>query len=88
MLTAHYLNKSYELQTLFEAVSFSLNPGDRIGLVGPNGCGKTTLLRILAGLENPNGGSVGRDPSLRIGYLPQGFESSGRGWGNPGSSTV
>jgi len=74
MLTVHHLKKSYDLQLLFENVSFALNPGERIGLVGPNGCGKTTLLRILAGLEQPTQGSVSRDPSLRIGYLPQGFE--------------
>lgn len=74
MLTAHCLSKSYELQTLFENVSFSLNPGERTGLVGPNGCGKTTLMRILAGLEPPTSGSVSHDTHLRIGYLPQGFE--------------
>jgi ATP-binding cassette subfamily F protein 3 len=73
MLTAHHLSKSYELQTLFENVSFSLNAGERAGLVGPNGCGKTTLLRILAGVEEANSGTVSRDPYLRIGYLPQGF---------------
>lgn len=73
MLTVHHLSKSYELQTLFENVSFSLNPGERIGLVGPNGCGKTTLLRILAGEETASSGTVNRDPRLRIGYLPQGF---------------
>jgi ATP-binding cassette subfamily F protein 3 len=74
MLTAHRLSKSFELQTLFENVSFSLNPGERTGLVGPNGCGKTTLIRILAGLESPSRGHVNRDLHLRIGYLPQGFE--------------
>jgi len=74
MLTAHHLSKSCELQTLFENVSFSLNPGERSGLVGPNGCGKTTLMRILAGLELPSDGHVSRDLRLRIGYLPQGFE--------------
>ncbi len=74
MLTVHYLKKSYDLQVLFEDVSFALNPGERIGLIGPNGCGKTTLLRILAGKEQPSTGHVSRDPSLRIGYLPQGFE--------------
>jgi ATP-binding cassette subfamily F protein 3 len=74
MLTAHRLSKTFELQTLFENVSFSLNPGERTGLVGPNGCGKTTLMRILAGLEPPSSGHVSRDAQLRIGYLPQGFE--------------
>ena len=74
MLTAHRLCKSFELQVLFENVSFSLNPAERTGLVGPNGCGKTTLMRILAGLEPPSSGHVSRDRSLRIGYLPQGFE--------------
>lgn len=74
MLTAHHLSKSFELQTLFENVSFSLNPGERIGLVGPNGCGKTTLIRILAGLEIPSSGHVSHDSHLHIGYLPQGFE--------------
>jgi ATP-binding cassette subfamily F protein 3 len=74
MLTAHRLSKSFELQTLFENVTFSLNPGGRTGLVGPNGCGKTTMMRILAGLELPSDGHVSRDLHLRIGYLPQGFE--------------
>jgi ATP-binding cassette, subfamily F, member 3 len=74
MLTAHHLSKSFELQTLFENASFSLNPGERTGLIGPNGCGKTTLVRILVNLESPSSGYVSRDPNLRIGYLPQGFE--------------
>ena len=74
MLTAHHLTKTFNLQTLFENVSFSLNPGERKGLVGPNGCGKTTLIRILAGLEPPSSGHVSRNPGLRIGYLPQVFE--------------
>ncbi len=74
MLTAHYLSKSFDLQILFENVSFSLNDGERKGLVGPNGCGKTTLFRILAGIEPASSGHVSRDEHLRIGYLPQGFE--------------
>jgi ATP-binding cassette subfamily F protein 3 len=73
MLAAHHLSKSFELQILFENVSFSLNTDERTGLVGPNGCGKTTLMRILADLEPPSSGHVKRDPNIRIGYLPQGF---------------
>jgi ATP-binding cassette subfamily F protein 3 len=74
MLTVHHLNKTFNLQNLFENVSFNLNPAERIGLIGPNGCGKTTLLRILAGLEPASGGQVSHASDLRIGYLPQAFE--------------
>jgi ATP-binding cassette subfamily F protein 3 len=74
MLTVHQLAKSFALQTLFENVTFSINPGDRVGLVGPNGCGKTTLLRILTGEETAVSGHVTWEPNLRLGYLPQGFE--------------
>ena len=73
MLTIHHLSKSFDHLTLFEDITFSLNPGERVGLVGPNGCGKTTLLRILAGEMPADSGHVRRDPQLRIGYLPQGF---------------
>lgn len=74
MLTAHHLYKTYILNTILNDVSFNINPGQRIGLVGPNGCGKTTLLRILAGVEQPDKGYVASNPfDLRIGYLPQGM---------------
>lgn len=77
MLTAHHLSKSFASQNLFSEISFSLSQGDRVGLVGPNGCGKTTLLKILAGIESPTSGSVSSNANLRIGYLPQGFEPIG-----------
>ena len=76
MLTVFDLSKSFNLQTLFEKVHFSINSGDRVGLIGPNGCGKTTLLRILAGQEQPDSGRVYTSANLRIGYLSQGFELS------------
>jgi ATP-binding cassette subfamily F protein 3 len=73
MLTAHHLSKTYGITPVLSEVSFSINPAEKIGLVGPNGCGKTTLLRILAGLEPADGGSVQfNPPSVRVGYLPQG----------------
>ncbi|MGH2524131.1 MAG: ATP-binding cassette domain-containing protein, partial [Anaerolineales bacterium] len=75
MLTAHQLSQAFGLETILDNVSFSLNPGERVGLVGPNGCGKTTLLRILAGLDPPDSGAVQLNPSdLRVGYLPQGLD--------------
>lgn len=74
MLTVHNLKKSFNHQILFENVAFSLNPAQRIGLIGPNGCGKTTLLRILAGEEQADSGHISHAATLRTGYLPQGFE--------------
>ena len=74
MLTVHQLSKSFNLKTLFTDVTFSVNPDDRIGLIGPNGCGKTTLLRLITGAESPTSGTVSYAPDLRIGYLAQGFE--------------
>jgi ATP-binding cassette subfamily F protein 3 len=78
MLTVHQLAKSFALNALFDNVTFSINAGDRIGLVGPNGCGKTTLLRIIAGQETADDGHVVAENGLRLGYLPQGFELDGR----------
>ncbi len=75
MLTVSNLSKSYGAETILERISFSLNPGERLALIGPNGSGKTTLLRILAGEERPDSGSVSTSPAaLRTGYLPQGLE--------------
>ncbi len=74
MLTVHQLAKSFALKSLFNNVTFSVNGGDRVGLVGPNGCGKTTLLRIIAREDNADSGHVARDKNLRIGYLAQGLE--------------
>jgi ATP-binding cassette subfamily F protein 3 len=74
MLTVCRLSKSFDHQPLFENVTFSLNPGERVGLIGPNGCGKTTLIRILVGQASADTGHVSHDPDLRIGYLPQVLE--------------
>ena len=75
MFTAHHISKSYNINPILHDISFSIHPAERVGLIGPNGCGKTTLLRILAGLESPDQGVVTfNQPDLRIGYLQQGFE--------------
>jgi ATP-binding cassette subfamily F protein 3 len=75
MLSVHDLSKSYGIQPVFAHATFSVNAGDRVGLVGPNGCGKTTLLRIVAGQMRPDSGAVTFTPAnLRVGYLPQGYE--------------
>jgi ATP-binding cassette subfamily F protein 3 len=75
MLTAHHLHKTYGIQPILQDISFSLSNRERVGLIGPNGCGKTTLMRILAGIEQPDSGTVASTrPNLRIGYLAQGMD--------------
>ena len=75
MLAVSNCSKSFGAKTILNGVSFTVKKGHRVGLVGPNGCGKSTLIRILAGLSVPDTGSVRYTPSnLQIGYLPQSFE--------------
>jgi ATP-binding cassette subfamily F protein 3 len=71
LLSASNLSKSYGPNDIFNDVSLSIPHRARIGLVGPNGVGKTTLLRILVGLEEPSAGTLQRARGLRTGYLPQ-----------------
>lgn len=71
ILQANELSHSFGANDLFENVSIMLHAKDRVGLVGPNGVGKTTLLLILAGLVEPTGGSISRQDGLTLGYLRQ-----------------
>ncbi|MBE7551090.1 MAG: ABC-F family ATP-binding cassette domain-containing protein [Anaerolineales bacterium] len=71
ILTTQNLGKHYGAQDIFDGLTLSVNHGDRIALVGPNGEGKTTLLRILAGLEQPSAGRVHTAKGLKLGYLEQ-----------------
>ncbi len=77
VVVAERISKTYEPDDIFWDVSCSIAWGDRIALVGRNGTGKTTLLRILAGLEPPTSGRIHRARGLRIGYLPQGATLEG-----------
>ncbi len=82
LISASALAKSYGHFDLFSGISFDLPHRARFAIVGPNGVGKTTLLRILAGEESPSEGNVQRAKSLTIGYLPQeaGFQATHTLW--------
>lgn len=71
MLVVRHLSKSYGAIIVLDDISFVINPNDRVGIVGPNGVGKTTLLSILVGQEPINSGSFSFAPSTEVGYLPQ-----------------
>src|SRR5512136_840694 len=70
-IIAENVSHAYGPLEVLKDISFRVAESDRIGLVGPNGEGKTTLLRIVGGLLDSTGGQVHRARSLRIGYLPQ-----------------
>lgn len=71
MLTARDLEKDYDHRPVLAGVTMSVNRGDRLALVGANGTGKSTLLRILSGIEQPDAGEVVHASAELIGYLPQ-----------------
>ncbi|HSU36497.1 MAG TPA: ATP-binding cassette domain-containing protein, partial [Propionibacteriaceae bacterium] len=71
LINAERLSISYGTRTLLDGVSLGLGRGDVIGVVGRNGDGKTTLLRLLTGVEEPDSGRVIRTGSTSIGYLHQ-----------------
>jgi ATP-binding cassette, subfamily F, member 3 len=71
MLSAIEISKHFGERTLLDKVQFTLKPKERVALVGRNGCGKTTLLKIMAGLEGSDSGKVVLVPGYRLGYLGQ-----------------
>lgn len=74
MIQVDNLSKGFGDQVLFDSISFKLNPKERIGLVGRNGHGKTTLFRLISGEEHPNSGSITIAKNYRIGYVRQKIE--------------
>ncbi len=71
LISCHDLARIYSGRTLFENLSLNINPQDRIGIIGSNGAGKSSLLRILAGIDEPDDGEWMRRKQLRIGFVEQ-----------------
>ena len=71
LISVQDLEKSFGIHEVLRGVSFSLQKGEKMGLVGVNGCGKSTLMKILTGELESDGGSVHKSKDLRIGYLAQ-----------------
>ena len=71
MISVNNLTVQFGNFDLFKDVTFMINPRDRIGLVGKNGAGKTTMMKIIAGLETPYAGQITRPENITLGYLPQ-----------------
>ncbi|MEM1483858.1 ABC-F family ATP-binding cassette domain-containing protein [Oscillospiraceae bacterium PP1C4] len=71
LLSAENITKSYSEKPLLRDVSLYLNEGEKVGVIGINGTGKSTFLKIIAGLEKPESGTITRAGGVRIGYLPQ-----------------
>lgn len=79
MISAENLSIQFSGEYLFHSATFKINSGDKIGVVGPNGCGKTTLLKLIAGIQEPESGSFNFQSGISIGYLPQDYISEDSG---------
>ena len=84
VLVAEKISKRYSDKVLFEEISLAVNEGEKIGLIGLNGTGKSTLLKCLAGLESLDAGKIMIGSDMTIGYLPQmpNFETGQNGLGS------
>lgn len=71
LLSAEKISKSYSEKILFNQISLGINEGEKIGVIGINGTGKSTLLKVIAGVEYPDEGRLIKANSLHIEYLPQ-----------------
>ena len=71
LLTMTGLSKSYTDKVLLDNTDFSINEGDKVGVIGINGTGKSTLLKIIAGVENEDAGSITMESRTHVKYLPQ-----------------
>lgn len=71
ILNIEHISKNFGEKLIFDDVSYGIHEGDKIGIVGINGTGKTTFLKMIAGLEEPDNGQIIRQNGLRITYLPQ-----------------
>jgi len=74
LLSANEIRLSYGYQTLLDGVTLAVSAGEKVGLVGRNGCGKTSLLKILTGQQKADSGDISLRRGIRVGYLPQEFE--------------
>ena len=89
VLAARSVSKSYGDTVVLDRVSLTVAPGARIGVVGPNGIGKSTLLRLLAGSEEPDSGTVMREPpGLTVAYLAQERAAAGRSGGESARASL
>ena len=71
LMTLENISKSYSEKNLLENISFGINEGEKIGIIGVNGTGKSTLLKIIAGFEVADGGTITKANKVRVEYLPQ-----------------
>ena len=71
LLSAEHISINFGSRQLLEDVNFYLNEGDKTGIIGINGTGKSTFLKVLAGAVEPDEGRISRNPDVQVSYLPQ-----------------